>query len=140
MANLDPFTVEVARLAVDELREEHHQRADFRAGPIPVLGAECVERQIFDALRLALLNDAPNIVYSGAMTGYAWQAAARGPATIAIHDHCNMLWDRAHLRSIASHRYTYAQQPRSCTCASTTWIWLDFQHLLLFGLTLMIQL
>ena len=67
------------------------QALDFGAGPFPVLLGKSVEGQAADAQAGAGFNRHTNGLYAGLVTSDAGQAAAAGPAAVAVHDHGEVL-------------------------------------------------
>jgi len=76
----------VGDLTVQVAREQTHQDEYLRRRPLPVVGGEGVQRQRGDAEVRSGCDDAAHGFGAGAMAGTAWQAAARGPAAVAVHD------------------------------------------------------
>ena len=82
-ADLYAVLVELADLAIDGLAEEPHQRRHLAARPLPVLGAERVEREDVHARLVARLHDRTDRADTGAV---ARRRAADGAA--APTDRC----------------------------------------------------
>ena len=75
-----------AELEPDVPLQQHHQRVDFGARPLPVLDRERVERQHADAEPRRRFDDVANRVDAGAVPFDARQVPLRGPASVAVHD------------------------------------------------------
>ena len=80
------FCSSVFELEPDVALQQHHQRVDFGARPLPVLDRERVERQDVDAEPRRGLDDVADRVDAGAVAFDARQVALRRPASVAVHD------------------------------------------------------
>ena len=72
--------------------EQHHQRADFSRGTLPVLDGKGVEGEDFEAEPRRGLDDVPDRVDAGAMPLDARQVPLAGPAAVAVHDDGDVAW------------------------------------------------
>ena len=85
-AEADVVLEQRAELEPDVPLEQHHQRVDFGARPLPVLDRERVEREHVDAEPRRGFDDVAHRVDAGAVAFDARQVALRRPAPVAVHD------------------------------------------------------
>ena len=89
-AQLDAVLVQVVGLALDEVAQQPDQQPHFLFRPVPVLGTECVEREVLHAVVGEPLDDATDVLCACPVAGRARQPSLRRPAPVAIHDHCHV--------------------------------------------------
>jgi hypothetical protein len=82
----DVVIFEAANLFAQELAEQPHQRFDLKAGALPVLRRERVQREIRDAQTRRRFYGCANGFRARAVTGHSRLRAASSPPPIAIHD------------------------------------------------------
>ena len=80
------FLSSVLELEPEVPLQQHHQRVDFGARPLPVLDRERVERQHVDAEPRRGFDDVAHRIDAGAVAFDARQVALRRPAAVAVHD------------------------------------------------------
>src|SRR6266850_782422 len=85
-AELDVVIEEGAELQADIPLEQHHQRVDLGARPLPVLDRKRIKRQHVDAEPRRRLDDVADRVDAGAMPFDARQVPLRCPSSVAVHD------------------------------------------------------
>ena len=85
-AELDVVLEQRAELEADVALQQHHQRVDFGARPLPVLDRKRVQREHLDAEPRRALDDVAHGVDAGAVAFDARQMALRRPAPVAVHD------------------------------------------------------
>ena len=81
---------EFVEVGEDEALHQPHQVADLFLGPLPVFGAESVERHRVDAEVARRAHDRPHRLDAGLVTGDAGQQPLFRPAAIAVHDDGDM--------------------------------------------------
>jgi hypothetical protein len=96
VADTNTFPMKIMCFAINKIAQDHHQCLNFRSRSVPIFGAESVQREITYALRFALLNYPSDIFCPSTMTECAWSPTLLCPSSIAIHDYCDVLWDRIH--------------------------------------------
>ena len=85
-AETDVVPQERVQLQPEVALQERHQRGDFRAGPLPVLDRERVERQYLDADARRRFDDIAYRVDAGSVAFDARQVALGRPPAVAVHD------------------------------------------------------
>jgi hypothetical protein len=86
--------VQLVDLAIQRLDEQPHQCADLVTGPTPVLAAECKQGQGAYLALHAFADRHAHRLDALAMTGLARQSTGVGPATVAVHDDCDVARQR----------------------------------------------
>jgi len=86
----DVLTHDLGPFLDDVLFEEPHEKIDFPLRPLPILAAEAIQAQLFDADAGAILDDGPHAGHSPAMAFDAGEASPLRPASVSIHDDRDM--------------------------------------------------
>src|SRR4029453_1626810 len=86
--------VEIGPGGADEAAQQSEQIADFLFRARPILRGETKQGEIADAELERGLDGAPYALDASAMTFDPRQAALGGPASVAVHDDCNVASDR----------------------------------------------
>ena len=93
MANSNPVLVQFLQLITDGAAEKLHQGAHFSRRPVPVFSREGVDRKNLDAGVDRRFEHATYVVRAGAVAEHSRLAALLRPASIAIHDDADMIWN-----------------------------------------------
>ena len=80
------FPVLVVEALTEVFAEQPHDRAYLFGGTLPVFGRECVKIHRLYAQFIAVVRNVLKDLCALFMAGGAGQAAALGPATVAVHD------------------------------------------------------
>jgi hypothetical protein len=82
--------VQLREIVSHEALQEPHEIVDLVCRTRPVLGAEAIDREIFDSEFAGRRDDVAKRFDTAAMTFAARQPACRRPATVAVHDDRDM--------------------------------------------------
>jgi hypothetical protein len=84
-ALLEPFCFEA-----QESSQQPEDALNLGNGPAPVVGRKRIDSEAVDTHVRCMLHNTPQRSDSGAMACNAGQSAPRSPATISVHNDCNV--------------------------------------------------
>ena len=89
-AGADVFVLKIPQGFLEVVTEQVHDGVHLFGRPPPVFGGEGVDRQIPDALLLAVFGDFPEHLGAGDVSGLAGQPPLLRPTTVPIHNNPHM--------------------------------------------------